>query len=559
MPPNMISTPALPAAAPAFQRRFFAVSILLLAIASLLPGIGAIGATLFVMDDGSMIYKSPYIGDVSRGAKPAPLSQVFSRPNFTHYAPLHELLIYGQWLVFGFNVVGFRLVSLLLHFGAALACWRMLKALTRRDGLSLGVALAFALHPAQCESVAWVVEQKTLASGLFVFAALAVWFNTTRPAWLRVTISTVLMALACLFKTPALVVGPLVLLFETFLSGGDQPLSRRWLRAVPLLAIGFVFVKLTFWALGPMHQKSNIWGLSEPLFNLPGELCLYVRIGLLPWTVSFFHQMDLVASAGSSGFLVPLLLLAVLAAAGWLCVQAAARRLYVFCVLGFVAAVGPMTMSMWAFPAYDRFAYYGLPFLLLALALIVEGLLLRIPSLARSFAAAAQPGTLRLSAVTLALWAAPLGVLGVLAGARGALFASESAVMRHAAERAPRNAYPHAALANLLMHQWHTNEKLTDAERGKIAEALWRTTERARQCWNFAEYYHSPATLLVASANVFKKTGMPERAESYLLAVLLEPRWERFELDRKRARALLNELAPVTFPAPPAAQPETRN
>jgi hypothetical protein len=530
-----VPEPALAAPAQASSTRVFVVSILLLALASMLPGIGAIGGKFFIMDDETMIYKSPYIGDVERGAKPRPFTQIITNHRFVHYAPLHELLIYLQWAVFGFSTIAYRSVSLLLHFGAVLACWQMLKVITRRDGIALGIALAFALHPAQCESVAWVVEQKSLASGLLVFAALAIYFKTERALHTRVILATLFMFLACMFKSPALIVLPVIVLFEILISKESGPAIVRWLLMLPMLAVAILVVKLAHWAHGRM-EDSSIWTFGDIVLNLPGEILLYVKISLLPWTASFFHDMEVTTSVFSFGFLGKLLILLAMAVGGGACVVAGSRRLFAFCVLAFVVSIGPMCMTMWAYPAYDRYTYYGLPFLLLAVVLLVEGIVVRLRA-----TVPAQP-TLGRSSAMLVVWAVPLGSMAIMSSVRGALFSSEVAVMADAASKAPQSAYPHAALANLLMHEWY-NKKLTVEQRQEVAQSLYQTVDRARKCWNFDEYFHTPAILLVASAGVLHSAGMKDHAEVFYRAAASEKRWARFEEHQNRARARLKEMA----------------
>jgi protein O-mannosyl-transferase len=519
-------------------RRIFVVSILLLALASLLPGIGAISGKFFIIDDETMIYKSPYIGDVERGAKPRPLSRVFSEHRFTHYAPLHELLIYAQWAVFGFSTVAFRVVSILLHFGAALLCWQMLRVLTRRDGLSLAAALVFAVHPAQVESVSWVVEQKNLASGLLIFAALAAYFNTARNVWLRVAVTMVLMALACLFKSTALIVAPLVLLYEVCLSSDTRPIYLRCLRLLPLIAVAVFSVERAFWALDKMQSEANVWTLKDVILNLPGSLVLYLKINLLPWTTSFFHHMEPVTSAASAAFAGNLLLLLAIAGGGFLCVQVQSRRLYVFALLAYVAAIGPVFMSMWTFPAYDRFTYNALPFLFVALALVIEGIVLRV----QAAAAEVRPGSLAMSTATVLCWALPLALLATLSTTRSAMFANETAVMVDAATKAPDSCFPHAAIANLQMHRLTFNPPESEIERQKATETLFFATDRARKCKNFNEYFPTPAVLLAASAQFMVKAGHHDRAESFLRGVVAEKRWSRFLDQQKSARIQLSRL-----------------
>jgi len=103
--------------------------------------------------------------------------------SFTYYPVVHSAL----WLehqLWGENVFGYHVVSLLLHTGSAY----LVVAVVRRLGLP-GAWLAayiFALHPVCVESVAWISEQKnTLSTVFYLGAGLAyLHFAERRKSWL---------------------------------------------------------------------------------------------------------------------------------------------------------------------------------------------------------------------------------------------------------------------------------------------------------------------------------------------------------------------------------------
>ncbi|MFH0937669.1 MAG: hypothetical protein V1899_00055, partial [Planctomycetota bacterium] len=207
---------------------------LFLLFAATLPGLAALSGPFFYADDYSMIHKNPLV----TGARP--LWSAFYTQYFTHYAPLHNIFIWLQWQFFGDYALGFRVVSLLLHFGAAVGCWKMLKNLTGRDWLAYGVALVWAAHPAQCESVAWIVEQKTLLCGLFGFWSLAVYFDRSQSASKRICLALALMVLSGLAKAHGLVIAPLIVLYELTVAREQKPRSSlvsSLLRTAPFIVV----------------------------------------------------------------------------------------------------------------------------------------------------------------------------------------------------------------------------------------------------------------------------------------------------------------------------------
>jgi len=100
------------------------------------------------------------------------LEMIWTRLGATpQYYPLTHTSFWLEFRVFGLNPVGYHVVSLLMHAGASLILWRILKSLgLRAAGL---IACVWALHPVQVETVAWVSERKNTLSTLLYLGAAA--------------------------------------------------------------------------------------------------------------------------------------------------------------------------------------------------------------------------------------------------------------------------------------------------------------------------------------------------------------------------------------------------
>ena len=117
----------------------------------------------FLWDDDLHITANPTI------IGPLGLKEIWTSAR-ANYFPLTLSSFWVQHALWGLEPLGYRVVTLLCHAGAALLLWRVLLRL-RVPGAWLGAAL-WALHPVQAESVAWICELKNTQSAVFFLAAI---------------------------------------------------------------------------------------------------------------------------------------------------------------------------------------------------------------------------------------------------------------------------------------------------------------------------------------------------------------------------------------------------
>ena len=117
----------------------------------------------FLWDDDLHITENPTI------IGPLGLKEIWTTAR-ANYFPLVLTNFWIQHALWGLEPLGYRVVTLLFHAGAAVLLWRVLLQL-RVPGAWLGAAL-WALHPVQVESVAWICELKNTQSAVFFLAAI---------------------------------------------------------------------------------------------------------------------------------------------------------------------------------------------------------------------------------------------------------------------------------------------------------------------------------------------------------------------------------------------------
>lgn len=116
------------------------------------------------------------------------------------------------------------MTSLLFHIAGTLLLFGILKRMTGAIWPSFFVAAAFALHPLNVESVAWVSERKNVLSGFFWMLTIAAYISyAKRPSIARLLVVVLIFALSTMTK-PMVVTLPFVLLLLDY-----WPLERlRW-------------------------------------------------------------------------------------------------------------------------------------------------------------------------------------------------------------------------------------------------------------------------------------------------------------------------------------------
>jgi len=152
----------------------------------------------------------------------------FTKPHFHMWHPLTSLSHLLDYQLFGLNSTGHHLTNLLLHIASTLLLFGILKRMTAAFWPCIFVALAFAVHPLNVESVAWVAERKNVLSGLFWMLTIAVYIRyAERPGLVRFLLLVLVFALATLTK-PMVVTLPFALLLLDY-----WPLGRlQWPRRV---------------------------------------------------------------------------------------------------------------------------------------------------------------------------------------------------------------------------------------------------------------------------------------------------------------------------------------
>ncbi|MBP2705486.1 glycosyltransferase family 39 protein [Microbispora sp. RL4-1S] len=163
----------------------------------------------------------------------------FTTPLQMMYTPL-VYVSYAIDYLFGRGAMGaHHFTNVLLHLANVVLAFLLIRRLTGRDFPAYFTAAAFAIHPMNADTVAWISTRSTLLATLFSLAALLAYLRYAESRRVRPLVwSVVLFGLATLSKSTAVAI-PLVLFLVDHLRG--RPLSRRlFVEKIPFFVVAVV-------------------------------------------------------------------------------------------------------------------------------------------------------------------------------------------------------------------------------------------------------------------------------------------------------------------------------
>lgn len=171
-----------------------------------------------------------YVGDphIQAGLHWTTFKFAFTATDVGYPTPLTFLSHALDFEIYGPNAGAHHLTNVLLHTLNVVILFLLLLRATGAMGRSLLVAVLFALHPLNVESVAWVAERKNVLSTLFFLLALGAYgWYAQKPSVKRYLTVAILFVLGLAAK-PIVITLPFVLLLLDFwplrrISGWGEP------------------------------------------------------------------------------------------------------------------------------------------------------------------------------------------------------------------------------------------------------------------------------------------------------------------------------------------------
>jgi protein O-mannosyl-transferase len=264
----------------------------------------------FVYDDNQQILQNPYIKSwhfLPDLFSTTVWSYIGSAGVSNYYRPLMTLTYLILWKSFGELPFGFHLFNILLNGLVVVAVYYAGRNLFRDSSVAALAALLFAVHPIHTEAVSWIAAVPDLEATFLVLIAFSAYVNTSRSPSPKRALAVAAFLLALLAKEPALMLAPLLILYEHFVRDdrGMTPLRLKISRYLPICVAGFcylLFRAVMFGKLAAMNRHPEVTGPQTIYsgFALAGE---YVKLLFWSAPLSAFH----VFRAGKSLLELPVL------------------------------------------------------------------------------------------------------------------------------------------------------------------------------------------------------------------------------------------------------------
>ena len=433
--------------------------------------------TPFIYDDYHGIVRNrsitsiwPLIGTKDQ---PGPLNT--PPDNAVSARPLVNLSLAINRYFGGLNPWGYHAVNVVIHFFTAMLVWSVTQRTLRLPyfsgrfdascgWLALSVALLWALHPLQSESVIYAIQRTELMMAFFYMATLYCSLRylsdvpyPSRPgrdertsahvqkpgariAWLILAVFACLCGMA---SKEVMVSAPLiVLLFDrTFVAGSlAKAIRRSWPLYIGLSATWILLIGLT---VASPRPNSASFDLGPPVYIWWATQCkvllMYLKLVVWPWPLLIHYQLPYLATVADAWkYVVPVLALGIVTLVLlWRNRAAGVIGTWIFAILAPTSII-PILTEM----AAERRMY--LPLAGLVALFVVSGYVTAESFVRRSASSRPAIATLLPLVVLIAL------VFGLVTAKRLSAYQDPMGLWRQVLERQPENHLAHQTVGFYL-------------------------------------------------------------------------------------------------------------
>ncbi|WP_328854707.1 glycosyltransferase family 39 protein [Microbispora hainanensis] len=280
----------------------------------------------------------------------------FTTPLQFMYTPL-VYVSYAIDYMFGHGAIGmYHFTNLILHLANVVLVFLLFRRLTERAFPACFVAVAFAIHPVNVDTVAWISARSNLLATLFSLAAISLYVRYLESwRWRPLVWSVVLFGLAALSKSTAVALPVVLFLVDFWLCRG--PSRRLLLEKLPFFVIAAITVLVGLDVRQDVVPQGGYTVVDRILLTCSALVDHLVQ-SVYPVHLSFAYEYP--RTPFPWYFSVFPLVLAAGIAAAW--VVRPVRRILVFGLGFFVVTIAP-TQAVLLIDGYHANRYVYLPYL----------------------------------------------------------------------------------------------------------------------------------------------------------------------------------------------------
>ena len=172
----------------------------------------------------------------------------FTKYYIGNYQPLPVATYALDYLMNGAHPLAFHIDSLIWHVADVILLYIFLQKIQPNVWVSFIVALLFALHPTQTESVSWIAARNKVMNAFFMFSALNMYVTYVRAKHVKYLVGVCLAGFAAYLCKATAVALPLALLAVDIWLGRSLKGSKVWLEKLPLVILSLPIIYMTLHA-----------------------------------------------------------------------------------------------------------------------------------------------------------------------------------------------------------------------------------------------------------------------------------------------------------------------
>lgn len=224
------------------DRSYLHVIILILAVCVAYAKVFSAG--FMSWDDIDYIFNSPDIRTISGET----FKNWWTEYYIGNYQPLPVFTYAIDFLIGGEDPFMFHFQNIVWHIGDTILVYALLKRLQSNVWLALFVALLFALHPVQTESVSWIAARNKVMNGFFFFLAMYIYADYVKEQKAQKLIWIYVCAVAAYLCKLTAVTLPFALLAVDIWMLRSLKERKVWLEKIPLILLAIPIGVITLQA-----------------------------------------------------------------------------------------------------------------------------------------------------------------------------------------------------------------------------------------------------------------------------------------------------------------------